>query len=390
MKKVLYGSSALVAAGAMAAAPAAAEEGVKLGLGGYYNTFFWIGDYDENSSDPRDLGTTGLYNEGEVHFKGSTTLDNGITFGVQIELEVNGSGDRIDEHYAFISGSFGRLVIGDENSVAYMMQYGAPNAGVLVNSGWITVFVPPPQATGGTTTMGSVTTSSGGVITGTLTTTVTLVSSPSTATFRAPSLSTYVDLGNDDSGLMYYSPRFSGFQVGVSYAPVAQIDGEGKNFPVQADKNTENHDLMAVGANFVESFGGFDVAVAGGYRRAEASSGTDPEQWSAGLNLGFAGFTVGGSFAIEDSARSNDGWSADVGATYGTGPWTVGVTAFHSEVEGTAGGGEDELDAITGGVQYAVGPGITATAALLYAEWDEEAGNDADGFGGMFGMKIGF
>ena len=38
MKKVLYGSTALVAASAMAAMPAAAEQGVQLGLGGYYNT----------------------------------------------------------------------------------------------------------------------------------------------------------------------------------------------------------------------------------------------------------------------------------------------------------------------------------------------------------------
>ncbi|MDX1402069.1 MAG: porin, partial [Kiloniellales bacterium] len=297
MKKVLYGSTALIAAGAMASTPAAAEEGIKLGLGGYYNTFFWIGSQDEASGDPRDLGTTGLFNEGEVHFKGSTTLDNGITFGVQMELEINGSGDRIDEHYAFISGSFGRVVIGDENTVAYQMQYGAPNVGVPLNSGWITNFVPPPQGTTSTATL----TGGGGisVMTGVGTTI-------QTASFRTPALSTYVDLSNDDSGIQYYSPRFSGFQVGLGYVPVAEIDGEGKNSPVQADKNSELHDTISVGANFVESFGGFDVAVAGGYRRAEAASGQDPEMWSAGLNLGFAGFTVGGSFAVEDSARATD------------------------------------------------------------------------------------
>jgi hypothetical protein len=87
MKKALFGSTALVAAGAMAATSAVAEEGIKLGLGGYYNTFFWVGDYDEDGGDPRDLGSTGLFADGEVHFKGKTTLDNGITFGVQIELE---------------------------------------------------------------------------------------------------------------------------------------------------------------------------------------------------------------------------------------------------------------------------------------------------------------
>ncbi len=117
MKKDLYGSTALVAAVAMAATPDAAEEGVKLGLGGYYNSFFWAGDYSEASNDARDFGSTGLFSEGEVHFKGSTTLDNGITFGVQIELEAFQSGDQIDENYIFVEGSFGRMVIGGENTV---------------------------------------------------------------------------------------------------------------------------------------------------------------------------------------------------------------------------------------------------------------------------------
>ena len=111
-------------------------------------------------------------------------------------------------------------------------------------------------------------------------------------------MSTYVDLANDDHGITYYSPRFSGFQVGASFVPAATINGEGKNFPVQADKETENHNLFAVGANFVESFGEVDVAVAGGYRHAEAaktSGQDDPQQYSAGLNVGFAGFTFGGS-----------------------------------------------------------------------------------------------
>jgi predicted porin len=312
-----------------------------------------------------------------VHFKGKTTLDNGITFGVQIELEAFQSSDQIDENYAFIEGSFGRLVIGGENTAAYMMQYGAPFVGVPLNSGWVTSFVPPPQAPTVTTPTPAGTTIA--VTTG----------------FRTPALSTYLDLANDDHALNYFSPRFSGFQVGASYVPAATINGEGKNFPVQADKNTELHDLISVGANFVESFGGFDVAVAAGYRIAQDDTGgnDDPQQISAGLNLGFAGFTVGGSIGIEDSDRATDGTAWDAGATYSTGPWAVGVTYFHSEVSGAAGvgGGDDELDAAQAGVSYAVGPGITASANVLWADWDgKAAGANADGFGGVVGMKIGF
>jgi len=386
MKKILYGSTALVAAGAMAATPAMAEEGVKLGLGGYYNTFFWVGDIDESSDDPRNLNDTGIFSDGEVHFKGKTTLDNGITFGVQIELEAFQATDQIDENYAYVEGSFGRLVIGGENTAAYMMQYGAPFVGVPLNSGWITSFVPPPKATG-TATVG--TTVDGGTFTGVFATTNTAV----TTGFRTPALSTYVDLANDDHALNYFSPRFSGFQVGVSYVPAATVNGEGKNFPVQADKNTELHDMISIGANFVESFGGFDVAVAGGYRIAQDDTGgnDDPQQISAGLNLGFAGFTVGGSIAVEDSDRSTDGHGWDAGATYSTGPWAVGVTYFQSEVSGTAGAGDDDLQAAQAGVSYAVGPGITASANVLWADWDGgQAGANSDGFGGVVGMHIGF
>ena len=387
MKKVLYGSTALVAAGALAS-PAAAEEGVKLGLGGYYNTYFWVGDYDESDDDPRDLTNTGLFADGEVHFKGSTTLDNGITFGVQIELEAFTSGDQIDENYAFIEGSFGRFVIGGENTAAYMMQYGAPFVGAPINSGWITSFVPPPQATTSTTVKFTTT---GGTLTVATTTTFTAA----TTGFRTPALSTYIDLTNDDHTIDYYTPRFSGFQLGVSYTPANTINGEGKNFPVQADENTELHHGFSVGVNFVESFGDFDVAVAGGYRRAESADKSgleDPEMWSGGLNLGYAGFTFGGSVGYEDSDRATDGVGWDVGLSYTTDPWGVSGTFFRSDVEGSVGGGggDDELDAAVGAVSYAVGPGIKASFSVMWAKWDPDATNDADGIGGILGMRMGF
>jgi predicted porin len=385
MKKVLYGTTALVAVGAMAAVPAAAEEGVTLGLGGYYNTYFGIGGHDEASSDPRDLGFAGLFADGEVHFKGKTTLDNGITFGVQIELEAFQSGDQIDENYAFVEGSFGRFVIGGENSAAYMMQFAAPNVGVPLNSGWITSFVgiPPGQTTG----------------------------------FRTVALSTYVDIGNDNHGITYYSPRFSGFQIAGSWVPTPDPggsrngNGEGRNSPVFAFEESEMNNLLSIGANFVETFGDFDVAVSGGYRIAWMPDSPNPgedddevQQISAGLVLGYAGFSVGGSYANEDSSRliggqSVDGWSYDVGASYSTGPWAVGVTWFQSEVEGssttlvgpvTFGSGDDELTALEVGISYAVGPGITASLSGLWGEFEEEDGDDSSSIVGIVGMKIGF
>ncbi len=375
MRKSLYGTTALVAAGVLAAVPAAAEEGVTLGLGGYYNTYFGVGDVDESAAETRDIHNSGLFADGEVHFKGSTTLDNGITFGVQIELEAFQSGDQIDENYAFVSGSFGRFVIGGENTAAYMMQYAAPNVGVPLNSGWITTFIPAPPGHVG---------SSG---------------------FRTPTLSTYVDIGNDNHGITYYSPRFSGFQIAASWVPVTGTSGNGTGDGAQgliSDDNTQINDVLSVGANFVQDFGAVNVAVAGGFRRATgpdnltAAQDESIEQWSGGLNIGFAGFTVGGSFALEDSERliggqSVDGIGYDLGVSYATGPWAVGATYFHSEVEGlVANSNEDELDSIEAGVSYAIGPGIKGSVSGIWAEWEDEASDEQEGIVGVVGMKISF
>lgn len=370
MKKILYGSTALATAGVLASVPAAAEEGIKLTLGGYMNNYFVFGSTD--SADGTDRNATGIYSDGEIHFKGETTLDNGITFGANVQLEAYGASGRggtpdiIDEDYAYISGSFGRVLIGSENSAAYLMQYTAPYVGAPVNSGWVSTFIPADGAsTGG-----------GG--------------------FRTPRVSTYLDWNNDENIITYFTPRFSGFQLGATYAPTVSGSGDGANYPVQADKDTEFHNGFAVGVNFVESFNGFDVAVAGGYRQAAANdsggppaNGDDLEQISFGANFGYAGVTVGGSYGKENSGRATDGSSWDVGISYGTGPWSVGVTYFTSEVEGS-GPGDDERNAVNGGVGYAIGPGIDAGAGVMWADYENGSGEESDGVVGYFGLSYSY
>jgi predicted porin len=426
MKKTLFGTTALVTAGLLASSGAHAEGGIKLGLGGYMNNFFGIGD-----SDLDNLGPTGLYSDGEVHFKGETTLDNGLTFGANVQLESFGdTNDTIDEDYGYMEGGFGRLQFGSENTAAYLMQYASPSVGAPINSGWVTSFVPAPAG--------------------------------ATAGFRTPSLSTYVDIGNDENTVTYFTPRMFGFQVGLSYQPALVFTGDGKDFPIYADEDTEYNNGVSVGVNFVDSFGGVDVAVAAGYRHADGPndnivaltsqgvagtnndgtvqtfSRSDLEQISFGANIGFAGFTLGGSYANETSGRvtpttgslgtlnipgsagvigafttllpspftsvslvdastvvtganSTEGHSWDVGVSYSTGPWAFGVAYFHGEAEGSLTvPGQNEMYAIRGAVEYAVGPGITASLSGMYADWDTEINTSNDGFAGIFGVNFGF
>jgi predicted porin len=106
--------------------------------------------------------------------------------------------------------------------------------------------------------------------------------------------------------------------------------------------------------------------------------------------FGSTALVAAGAMAATSAVAAQDGLAWDAGATYSTGPWTVGATYFHSEVEGAPGGGDSELSSAQGDIAYAVGPGITASANALWADWDGQGGVDANGFGGVVGMHIGF
>ena len=147
MRKVLLGSTALVAAGLVAgtSAPAQAAEPIKLSLGGYYQAFFTVraqSDVDNEGvgagqntfGNDETVHYTDVQQEGEVWFVGETTLDNGIKVGVNVQLEAETQGDQIDEHYVYFSGNFGRLVVGAENAAPYLMHYAAPSACLLYTS----------------------------------------------------------------------------------------------------------------------------------------------------------------------------------------------------------------------------------------------------------------
>ena len=72
----------------------------------------------------------------EIHFKGSTKLDNGLEVGINVQLEGNSnSSDQIDESYLTVRGNFGQIDIGDENSALYKTHVAPKEYGMGINSG---------------------------------------------------------------------------------------------------------------------------------------------------------------------------------------------------------------------------------------------------------------
>lgn len=107
--------------------PAQAEP-PKLSIGGYFTQSINLLDADHREGDETgDIEDEVLAQNAEIHFKGSTKLRSGTEIGFRVELEAEATGDQIDEHYLYLKGDFGKLIMGAENGVGHLMQVRAPS-----------------------------------------------------------------------------------------------------------------------------------------------------------------------------------------------------------------------------------------------------------------------
>lgn len=378
MKKVLLGTTALIAGG-LAAVPAMAAEPIKIGVGGYMQQYFNVGHYGGTGTGATAVNyrTPNYKYEGEIWFIGQTKLDNGTTIGVRVELEgwsqggqTAGTADQVDEEYIFAFGDWGRIEAGGIDVVSYRMFYGAPNA------------LPGYGATQFNFGAGSAS------ITG------------ANGALHANAWSAGV-LGVDANRIQYYTPRFFGLQFGVSYTPQFNANGGAANF-AQANSaaacgflgGAGNAPLCNAGqnayvngvslsVNYVNKFGDLGIAVSLGWDSAAYDNGIvnsglqrHYHAIAGGAQISYAGFTVGGSFGWDNngliSGNENLFWS--FGVMYETGPWAASFTYFggtrRESVAGLAGTGgavgTDQIHLFMLGGTYAIGPGIKLVGGFYY------------------------
>ena len=349
MKKILLGSTAIVAAGMIASVPSAdAASKMKLKVGGYMEQ--WVGFTSGDDGVGQDYSGFSTVSDGEIHFKGKTKLDNGITVGVNVQLEAQQGGDQIDEQYMEISGGFGKIIIGDENSAQYKMHYAPSDFGIGTNSGDVTSWNDPvADAEGDSINMGS--------------------------HFRSPFGATYIepDAVNDSAKISYFTPRVNGFQLGVSYAPDGAQDNNGL-----PNRDAVNSDYIMIGANFVQKMGGMSVGVSGGYGTVTdaAAGGVEPEATNFGIKIGMGAISGGVSYANFSDGNDQEGINA--GLAYSSGPMGVSVNYYHGEKDGTgtaAAGNlnnQAERDVIHLSTKYALGPGVTFAGTLGHAVYSSD------------------
>jgi hypothetical protein len=374
MKKILLGSTAIVAAGMIASVPSAdAASKMKLGVGGYMEQWFGFTSGDDGVA--QDYSGFDIKSDPEVFFKGSTTLDNGLKIGVNVQLEAQQGGDQIDEQYMTVSGEFGQIIIGDENSAMYKMHYAPSDFGIGMNSGDNTAWNKPvSDAEGDSINMGS--------------------------HYRSPFGATYIepDAVNDSAKISYFTPRKMGFQLGVSYAPDANQDSNGL-----PNRDAANTDYIMVGLNFKQKMGAMSVGISGGYGTVtDAAVGSDePEATSFGIKLGMGGASAGVSYANFSDHGNKDQEGINAGVAYSQGKMGVSLAYYHGEKDGNNGSattldGQAERDVIHLSGKYALGPGVTLAGTLghaVYSSDDADIDNSVNESASTYvvmGLKVGF
>ncbi|MFN4090850.1 MAG: porin [Alphaproteobacteria bacterium] len=392
MRKTLLATTALAAAGMVSfgsSAPASAAERLKLELGGYFQAYYaFVNQSRKRSGTPVNIAAPGappnfvstsepaadrrwndLKREGEIFFKGEVALDNGMKVGIQVELEAETCGDQIDESYIYFTGDFGKVIIGSENSAAYLMSVGAPAADASFDGADPNYRLFQP---GGN---------------------------------RAAASQAYVpNITGDSEKITYMTPRFSGFMAGISFtgdnceeASVGQICAKGGGFigmPLKRRGITQNNgiafqrDIIELAANYTQNFDGFGVRAGATYgwgkieNRSAFDNATSQRQWTAGLNVTFGQFTVGGGYYWDNMgvSRNGDSRAYAAGVAWQNGPLRLGASYLNKKMErGTAfatnrGVRDDRIHRYLVGGSYQYAPGMQARAAIHY--YDLKGGND--------------
>jgi len=379
MKKVLFASAALIALGA---GSAQATDPVKLDIGGYMNE--WVGYATNKDSAVLSGGQTGknsanvdVQPDVEIDFKGSTKLDNGLT--VAVEVDTNGSQGRSNRStgtnangkrsFATVSGGFGALEVGEQDNVGALIHSGSPDVGGIggQDGNWMNWVAAP-------------------------------------AGHADTRQRTYAGDDRTENKVIYITPAFHGLSAGASYTPTIQnsLTGHTSIASNQSIVNGElAGDLYVYGLAYNSEIAGVTVKADLGGGNANVAG---LQVIQGGLNLGYAGFTVGGSYinriirddSLAIKSAGGQGASWDLGVSYVTGPYGVSLTYFAGAAANANHFGQVGMDrdnTLTLAGSYDLGPGVAAKASVFNTNWTSASGtlaNKNDGIGVVTGITVAF
>ena len=368
MKNILLGTTGLVGAALLAAS--ASAQTPKVTVGGFIDFQAGFADDDLDAAQ-REYG---FRNDTEVSIRVDGKSDSGLGYGAVMDLEADVTGDANNEGlnasrtYVYLDGGFGRFELGSNEGASTTMTVDAGNIAVAtggIDGAWV-FFANTPGA---------------------------FISTPALPLEHGSTALLNDESTVNSNKLTYYSPRFSGFQLGLSYSPDLTDRGQAVT---RNDTTLGNAgDIFELAANYEGQFDMVNLGVAGAYIFGDGDTGTeDINAWNLGAMVGYKGFSLAGSYGDWDESLMATGTNGEgdyftLGAAYEGGPFGLSVTYMDSELD--MGAASNDFDNLVFGADYKLAPGLTPYAELSLYDFDAPgAAADNDGTVFILGTQLAF
>lgn len=294
MRKVLLATTALVAMTGAASA--------ELTLNGYYEFNY------TSTSDDRTTTYDTMGDDTEVHIAFDTTSDNGLSYGMKVEMETSAASDLTvdnDEASMYISGDFGKITLGEND--------GAAEDGVLwsgnthFHGAWGSS-VPTVGSGGGTLMLND---------------------------------HIYYGPGSNAMKVKYNSPSIGGFNFAYS----------------MADKgSTTTTEDTEVSAKYSMDMGGVGITVSAGLHDSGESSDTNEAAYQF-IQLSSGDVTITGGRSTHNNSTTKDVDSTLFGVDYVVSD-QITVSGEYFNAQNGVSGDADELSSTGFGMSYNIAAGL--------------------------------
>ncbi len=388
MKKILLGTTTLISATALYASAALADA-PKITVGGFAD--FQVGI--ENDDADANQRSHAFRSDTEVSFKVDGKSDAGLGYGAEVWLEADTTTDadnqgfNASKTFLYMDGMWGRLEMGSNIGADATMKIDASSIA---------------RATGGIDGDWTYFVNNRG--------TNFFLATPDMPLNYGYLASGYGDEAQENvNKVTYYTPRWAGFQLGVSYSPndvsrgqsITRTDNRGATAvaDVAGAGFAAAENIFTGGVNWEGKFDQFGLALGatGETGNAETAGYEDLRAWNAGGKVTFMGFSVAGSYGSWGESLRLKTINADetrywtVGGAYEFGPFGASVTYLNSRFDQGNVTGDNKFRNLSVGADYKLAPGLTPYAEVDFFDADVPGtASDNDGTLVLVGTQLNF
>ena len=346
--KLLASTIIVTAAAAVAAAPVSAA---KLKLSGYYEAWAGVGA----DGTATQMNNFDVKHDSEVNFDWKQKLKNGLTVGGRMEMKA-GTGNSIgtstwDETSMYVSGSFGKVTVGNNDPAAAMV-------GGLKGVGPV----------------GAVKSDAGDWV----------------GLTNAQTVDNDNDAGMGDmQKIIYQPPKMGALSMAVSYMP---DNSDGTETDYDDNETSGLNDGVSAMAKYSGKAGKAKYSIAAGYSQVDNGSGATPDGWNLNVTMAQGASTV--TFILQDEDNGSGQKDKDLGVAFMhklNKADTVSLQYGIAEKQPTS-GSDNKTTVTTAGYSKNLGGGVKFEGSIFNVDVDNGSGSsdNVSETGVVAGFKVKF